>query len=812
MSYLYPLTFCCGLRPCHPADYVSPPVPLTALQISADIQKFLATVSLTQYFRNIEKNPIECEYLFPIDDNGVVTNITIQFDDGTEIIADIQEKKAAQAQYDQAIKKGDSAMLVSTSDPDRLILNIGNLPAGSRAVVRLTYITPLVTSNEHWRFIIPVALTPRYSMQRKYDEGDDPNFTWVRAAECPYNVGFRVSIESDMVIQGIHSPSHSIETQIRNDAKTAVIQLDRTRSYVPDRDFILNFYTPDAFTPRAIVQQVNGRYAAMLSFVPKFMENGETEDDLEGTGEFIFVLDRSGSMSGDRITMAIEAAQLFLKSLPVNSIFNVISFGSQFSSMFNQSVEYNTQTLNTALAHLNTYSADMGGTEICSPLEHIFRQQFSAQHPRTVFLLTDGAVSSPEIVVNLVADNVAKNRVHAIGIGEGVSQYLIKEVAKAGKGTASFVTKNEELKLTVINALKKAVQPSFTNWSVDINGETVPDKSHLSTLYYNEPFVMYAMMNNLKNDQITLTCWNTRYSRRESFSIFPDEIYTVPGDGVHKLWAKHRIADLEREIKRGGRLENVVIGLSMQYKVPSSYTSYIAIERRLDKVHGYMQHRTIPISYTYDSDMGKANSMPGVLMRKSMGGSRSRLIGKHGSGPVLASASLVKKESKSIDAGVKRSAPPQVIGKMSFSSSRSTKNVNSMAFPREESKSLRREAEEAEDYCTNESAFMPELSIPMSPAIQAGVGYMSIISVQEAQGFWSDSSIRSLFSIPAIPVSISSLQDSSTIWATIVALAYLEKDFQDKKGEWELISKKAKRWLKSKGVNEELLLSLISQV
>jgi hypothetical protein len=69
-----------------------------------------------------------------------------------------------------------------------------------------------------------------------------------------------------------------------------------------------------------------------------------------------------------------------------------------------------------------------------------------------------------------------------------------------------------------------------------------------------------------------------------------------------------------------------------------------------------------------------------------------------------------------------------------------------------------------------------------------------------------------LFSIPAIPVSISSLQDSSTIWATIVALAYLEKDFQDKKGEWELISKKAKRWLKSKGVNEELLLSLISQV
>lgn len=798
MSYLYPPTFCCGLRPCHPMQFVRPPVPLTALQISADIHKFLASVSLTQYFRNIETNPIECEYLFPIDDNGVVTNITIQFDDGREIIADIEEKKAAQAQYDQAIRQGDSAMLVSTSDPDRLILNIGNLPPGSRAVVRLTYITPLVTSNEHWRFIIPVALTPRYSMERNYDEGDDPNFTWVRAAECPYNVGFRISIESDMVIQGINSPSHSIETQTGNDAKTALIQLDRTRSYVPDRDFILNFYTADAFTPRAIVQEVNGQFAAMLSFVPKFMENGETEDDLEGTGEFIFVLDRSGSMSGSRISMAVEAAQLFLKSLPVNSLFNVVSFGSNFSSMFNHSVEYNTQTLNTALAHLKTYSADMGGTEICSPLEHIFKQQYSAQHPRTVFLLTDGAVSSPEIVVNLVADNVGKNRVHTIGIGEGVSPYLIKEVAKAGKGTASFVTKNEELKLTVINALKKAVQPSFTNWSVDINGETVPSKNHLSTLYYNEPFVMYAMMNNIKNDQISLTCWNTRYSRRESFSIFPDEIYIIPGDSVHKLWAKHRIADLEREIKGGSRLENIVIGLSMQYKVPSSYTSYIAIERRLDKVHGYMQHRTIPITITYDSDMAMLGGM-----RRSRAAPQ---FVKHGPGIMLAKA--MPRSSQAHE----KSAVPQAASIMPSSSSRSKSDFYSMGIPREESKSIRREAEEADELYTNESAFIPEMSMALSSPIQGGLGYMSIISVQEAQGFWSDSSIRDLVSIPAIPGTISSLQDSNTIWATIVALSYLEKNFQDKKGEWELIAKKAKRWLKNKGVTEDLLLSLISSI
>ena len=89
----------------------------------------------------------------------------------------------------------------------------------------------------------------------------------------------------------------------------------------------------------------SGEIACAVSLIPTFdavppegffevLEDEEPESLKVGEGpdsdyHFIFLIDRSGSMSGSRIEKAKNALILFIQSMPANCRFSIISFGSQ---------------------------------------------------------------------------------------------------------------------------------------------------------------------------------------------------------------------------------------------------------------------------------------------------------------------------------------------------------------------------------------------------------------------------------------------------------------------------------------------------
>jgi len=58
-------------------------------------------------------------------------------------------------------------------------------------------------------------------------------------------------------------------------------------------------------------------------------------------------------------------------------------------------------------------------------------------------------------------------KVHTFGVGSGASQELVKGVAEASKGTYSFCSESDNLKVKVIQALNRATQPCLEGAKVE---------------------------------------------------------------------------------------------------------------------------------------------------------------------------------------------------------------------------------------------------------------------------------------------------------------------------------------------------------
>lgn len=82
----------------------------------------------------------------------------------------------------------------------------------------------------------------------------------------------------------------------------------------------------------------------------------------------------------------------------------------------------------------------------------------------------------------------------------------------------------------------------------------------------------------------------------------------------------------------------------------------------------------------------------------------------------------------------------------------------------------------------------------------------SLLTAQDFTGCWTSESafIGLISTVPSLPdfVIANAPKDTSIqaqVWWTLLALAILETKFADKAGEWELIAKKAKKYLKDQG-------------
>uniref|UniRef100_A0A8C1GWA6 von Willebrand factor A domain-containing protein 5A-like n=1 Tax=Cyprinus carpio TaxID=7962 RepID=A0A8C1GWA6_CYPCA len=592
-------------------------VPLKSISVQVLVQDHVATVSSTLQYVNEEERPLEALFVFPLPADAAVCHFSAKIGE-QEIVAEVQDRETARDRYDDAVSSGQQAFLLeeSSESPDVFRLSVGCLSAGQNAAVTIIYVTELAVQDDHsLRFCLPAVLNPRYTPAAAGIVSE------ISSGAVPYTLTLSVHVSSPKPISKLES-SCTLDPLVflHSDHTQATVNLSPGHMF--DKDVELFVYYQDTHQPSAIVEagvttappgSLMRDTVVMISLYPEFPE--EVMSSLRAQGEFVFVIDRSGSM-GDMMHHG-KGAQNRIEShvfiLPVGCYFNIYGFGSDFESFFPHSVEYNQDTVDKALKRVKKMKADMGGTEILQPLKHIYSQPCYPDHPRQLFVFTDGEVGNTKEVLDLVKSHVHSHRCFSFGIGEGASAALITGMAREGSGHAQFITDTDRMQPKVMQSLRFALQPAVLNISVDW---TLPDDVTVDTLsppinvlFQGQRTLIYAQLKGESSggSEGTVT---VKYSLKDQpvtnqlhFCLKPTEETQL---SIHRLAARTLIRSLEQEERSGDAdvegIRSRMVELSVQAGVSSVHTAFIAVNKdSRQTVKGPLLQRGVFVNKYYDN-------------------------------------------------------------------------------------------------------------------------------------------------------------------------------------------------------------------
>ncbi|MEJ1282212.1 von Willebrand factor A domain containing 5B1 [Cricetulus griseus] len=390
-----------------------------------------------------------------------------------------------------------------------------------------------------------------------------------------YEFNFQLEIRGPCLLAGVESPTHEIRADAApsaHSAKSIIITLANKHTF--DRPVEILLHPSEPHMPHVLVEKGDmtlGEFEEHLKgkadFIRKTKKDNSAErktevirkrlhkdiphhsvimlnfcPDLQSVqpnlrkayGEFIFLIDRSNSMSRTSIQRVKEAMLVALKSLRPACLFNVIGFGSTFKTVFASSQIYNEENLATACDCIQRTRADMGNTNILSPLKWVLRKPVHHGHPRTLFLITDGAVNNTGKVLELVRNHASSTRCYSFGIGPSVCFRLVKGLASVTKGTAEFLEEGERLQPKVhrrassisqscsvaaqrmIKSLKKAMAPVLSDvtveWVFPDNTEVLISPVSTNSLFPGERLMGYGIV-----CDASLYIFNSRSDKRRKY-------------------------------------------------------------------------------------------------------------------------------------------------------------------------------------------------------------------------------------------------------------------------------------------------------
>jgi Ca-activated chloride channel homolog len=566
-----------------PAPRPRPPISykIKELDIHARLIDQVAQVQVSQTFVNSGSLPMEVAFVFPLPYEGAVEKMTLMID-GKEYPAKLLDAGEARRMYEEIVRKNRDPALLEWMGTGLFKTSVFPVPAGASRTVSLRYSQLCRKQEGLTDFLFPLS-TAKYT------------------SDAVENVEIGISIESQAEIKNVYSPTHAIEIK-RPDEKHATIAYS-SKNEVPSSDFRL-FYDVG-----------KGKIGArVLSYRPEKEKEGfflllaspEIKANKMGTGTelrsepvpkiMIFVIDRSGSMSGKKIEQVQSALKYVLNNLHQGDLFNVIAYDDQIESFRPELQRFDEDTCKAALGFVAGLYAG-GSTNIDAALRTALGQIQDARRPSYVVFLTDGLPTSGEtnemkIAQDARQENKNHARIFAFGVGYDVNSRLLDKIVRENFGHSEFVRPNEDIEDRVSRLYNRLESPVMTGVQIQfvLDEMKTEEGSPVNRVYPKDEMDLFAgeqlvLVGRYKKPGAAKVIVQGMIGDRQEKFDFPAALADKSGDEsfafIEKLWAVRRVGEILDELDLKGKNNELVkelVELATRHGILTPYTSFMANE------------------------------------------------------------------------------------------------------------------------------------------------------------------------------------------------------------------------------------------
>lgn len=558
-------------RPQHPQ-----PVQVSSIDVAVKIIGRLATTTMTMVLHNPGHRQQESEVIIPVSTKAMIRQFGLEGAQG-KFPAKLIPRDEARRIYDEIVRRSLDPALLEFAGSGLVKSSVFPVPAGGSSKIRLVYEEMLEMDGDRIDYALMRSESPQYRV--------------------PWSVSIDWTIPKGMA--GVYSPSHDLnERRVgpnrlkltnQGEMQPGTLLLSATQRKSDHATASLMAY-PDR------KDRAGGYFLLLLS--PPAIKNKKSVKR-----EVTLVIDKSGSMAGEKMDQALKAASQVIEGLKDGEYFNIIVYNEAVEVFSELPVVKSRENLLAARSYLKNVRVS-GGTNIHDALKTAIGQKATSGALPIVLFLTDGVptigqTNEKKIRETIAKGNTRRRRIFTFGVGLDVNTPLLSRLADDSRARATYVLPKENMEVKVARVFRRLSGPVLSDpvlttrneedrlkLSVvsDVMPATMPD------MFDGEQVVVLGRYHARKQLHFILKGNDHSGSREFEFNLSLKKSRKA-NSHVPRLWATRKIAVLTEALRDLGaengakvnmqdpkvkELVDEIVRLSTEHGVLTEYTAFLA--------------------------------------------------------------------------------------------------------------------------------------------------------------------------------------------------------------------------------------------